>query len=119
MYIPVEFRTSGRVTRQGFWFRHLLALPAALALTIAAQELASALELAASGALTLFLVSTWSRRLHDRGYSAWRLLAVLVPVAGALYLSFECGMRKGNTQTNQFGPPVGVRADYTIVGDAP
>lgn len=119
MHILDEFRTTGRITRQGFWLRHLLALPAALALTIAAQDLASALELAASAALTLFLVSTWSRRLHDRGYSAWRLLAVLAPAAGALYLSFECGMRKGNTQTNQFGPPVGVRADYTIVGDAP
>ena len=57
--------------------------------------------------------------MHDCGYSAWRLLAVLLPVAGALYLSFECGMRKGNTQANRFGPPVGVRADYTIVGDAP
>ena len=119
MNIPDEFRTSGRVTRLGFWFRHLLALPAALALTIAAQDLASALELATSAALTLFLVSTWSRRLHDRGHSAWRLLAVLVPVAGALYLSFECGMRKGNAQANQFGNPVGVRLDYTTVGDVP
>ena len=119
MYIPVEFRTYGRIARQGFWLRHLLALPAALALVIAAQEVDGAMERAASAALTLFLVSTWSRRLHDRGYSAWRLLAVLVPVAGALYLSFECGMRKGNTQANRFGPPVGVRADYTIVGDAP
>ncbi len=119
MHIPDEFRTSGRVTRLGFWLRHLLALPTALALTIAAQDLASALELATSAALTLFLVSTWSRRLHDRGYSAWRLLAVLVPVAGALYLSVECALRKGNTQANRFGPPVGVRADYTIVRDAP
>ena len=88
-------------------------------MAIAAQELANALELAASAALTLFLVSTWSRRLHDRGYSAWRLLAVLLPLAGALYLSFECGMRNGNTQANRFGSPLGVRADYTIVGDAP
>ena len=119
MNIPDEFRTSGRITRLGFWLRHLLALPAALALAIAAQELGSALELAASVALTLFLVSTWSRRLHDRGYSAWRLLAVVVPVAGALYLSFECAMRKGNAQANQFGNPVGVRLDYTIVGDTP
>ena len=117
MYILSEFRTTGRITRQGFWLRHLLALPTALALVIAAQEVAGALELAASAALTLFLVSTWSRRLHDRGYSAWRLLAVLVPVAGALYLSVVCALRKGNTKTNQFGTPVGVRLDYTIVGD--
>ena len=119
MPILDEFRTSGRITRRGFWLRHLLALPAALALTIAAQELASTFELAASATLTLFLVSTWSRRLHDRGYSAWRLLAVLVPAAGALYLSVECALRKGNTQANQFGNPVGVRLDYTTVGDVP
>ena len=111
-----EFKTSGRMTRQGFWLRHLLALPAALALVIAAQQLTSALELVASAALTLFLVSTWSRRLHDRGYSAWRLLIVLVPVAGALYLSVECAFRKGNTQANMFGAPVGERVDYTTVG---
>lgn len=119
MTILDEFRTTGRMTRQGFWLRHLIALPAALAIVIAAQEVVSALDLAASAALTLFLICTWSRRLHDRGYSAWRLLAVVVPVAGALYLSFECGMRKGNTQANRFGPPVGVRPDYTIVGDTP
>lgn len=77
------------------------------------------MELAASAALTLFLVSTWSRRLHDRGYSAWRLLAVLVPVARALYLSFECALRKGYAKANHFGNPIGVRLDYTIVGDAP
>lgn len=123
MAILDEFSTSGRMTRQGFWLRHLLVLPAALALTIALtiamQELSSAMEVAASAALTLFLVSTWSRRLHDRGYSAWRLLVILVPVAGALYLSIECALRKGQFQTNRFGTPVGVRADYTTVGDTP
>jgi uncharacterized membrane protein YhaH (DUF805 family) len=104
------------MTRQGFWLRHLLALPAALALVITAQALDSVVELATSAALTLFLVSTWSRRLHDRGYSAWRLLALLIPVAGALYLGIECAFRKGNTQTNSFGSPVGERAQYTTVG---
>lgn len=103
MYILDEFSTTGHITRQGFWLRHLIALPTALALVIAAQEVAAALELAASAALTLFLVSTWSRRLHDRGYSAWRLLPVLVPVAGVLYLSVESALRKGDPQANQFG----------------
>jgi len=107
------------MTRLGFCLRHLVALPAALALVIAAQKLGSPLEIAASATLTLFLVSTWSRRLHDRGRSAWRLLAVLVPVAGALYLSVECACRKGNTQANPFGAPVGERLDYTTVGDTP
>lgn len=111
-----EFRISGRVTLQGLWLRHLLVQPAALALVVAAQSLNNFVELAASAALTLFLVSTWSRRLHDRGYSAWRLLAVLIPVAGALYLGIECAFRKGNTQSNSFGSPVGERAQYTTVG---
>jgi uncharacterized membrane protein YhaH (DUF805 family) len=119
MTILDELGTRGRIDRLGFWLRHMLVLPVALALTIATQEVAVALEVAASAALTLFLVSTWARRLHDRGYSAWRLLAVLVPVAGALYLWIECALRKGDAQANPFGPAVGVRADYTTVGDAP
>ena len=116
MPILDEFRTAGRISRQGFWLRHLLALPAALVLTIAAQDLAGGLALAASATLTLFLVSTWSRRLHDRGYSAWRFLAVLVPVVGVLYLGFECALRKGNERPNAFGIPVDTRADYMTVG---
>ena len=118
MFLITEFKTTGRMTRFGFWLRHLFVLPVALALVIATQELASALELVASAALTLFLVSTWSRRLHDRGHSAWRLLAVLIPVAGALYLSVECALRKGTVLANPYGAPVGERADYTTVGDA-
>lgn len=119
MTILDELSTRGRMDRLGFWLRHLLMLPVALALTIATQEVAVALEVAASAALTLFLVSTWARRLHDRGYSAWRLLTVLVPVAGALYLCIECALRRGVPQANRFGPMVGERADYTTVGDAP
>ena len=119
MHILDEFRPTGRISRVGFWLRHLLALPTALALVIAMQGLAGVLELAGSAALTLFLVSTWSRRLHDRGYSAWRLLTVLVPVAGALYLSVECALRKGIAHANPFGTPVGLRANYTTVGNAP
>lgn len=119
MTILDELSIRGRIDRLGFWLRHLLVLPVALALTIATQEVAVALEVAASAALTLFLVSTWARRLHDRGYCAWRLLAVLVPVAGALYLWIECALRNGDPQANPFGPVVGVRADYTTVGDAP
>jgi uncharacterized membrane protein YhaH (DUF805 family) len=119
MTILDELSIRGRIDRLGFWLRHLLVLPVALALTIATQEVAVALEVAASAALTLFLVSTWARRLHDRGHSAWRLLAMLVPVAGALYLWIECALRNGDAQDNPFGPVVGLRADYTTVGDAP
>lgn len=117
MYLLAEFRPFGRMTRLGFWLRHLIALPVALALVIAAQELSSTLELTASALLTLFLISTWSRRLHDRGHSAWRLLAVLVPVVGAVYLSIECALRRGDPQANIYGSPVGLRSDYTTVGE--
>ena len=73
------------MSRQGFWLRHLFAVPAALALTIAAQELTGVLELAASAALTLFLVSIWSRRLHDRDRWSVRCASVSnVPCARAI-----------------------------------
>jgi len=43
-------------------------------------------------------------RLHDRGRSGWWLAAVIVPVAGALWLAWELAVRRGNSQANAWGP---------------
>jgi uncharacterized membrane protein YhaH (DUF805 family) len=56
----------------------------------------AALALAALGTLCV-------GRLHDRGrHGAW-LGAALVPVAGALWLAFELGLRRGSEGANAWG----------------
>jgi uncharacterized membrane protein YhaH (DUF805 family) len=57
----------------------------------------AALALAAIGLVA-------AARLHDRGRSGWWLLAVVVPVAGALWLAWELALRRGNAHTNAWGP---------------
>lgn len=112
-----EFSTRGRLARAGFWGRHVLVLPLLLFLCIAADELAGrAVGLVPAAATTLFLVSTWGRRLHDRDRSAWWLLAAPVPVLGALWLMFECGLRGMHVCADRYGPaPQRAPTDYLRV----
>jgi uncharacterized membrane protein YhaH (DUF805 family) len=115
MRLTAEFTPSGRLTRSGFLLRHLVGLPVGLFVCIAcAQILGPSADVLPSLGLTLFLVSVWSRRLHDRGRSAWLLLWAAVPVVGALYLIIECAWR-GSSTSERFGSPPGVRHDYLTV----
>jgi uncharacterized membrane protein YhaH (DUF805 family) len=92
MSLLQELLPRGRLTRSGFWLRHFTLVPAALWLTTVAGRWPQ-LDLAAAVLATLILISIWGRRLHDRGRSAWCLLAVIVPVLGALVLLIECALR--------------------------
>lgn len=115
-----ELRPRGRLDRAGFWFRHLTVVPLALWIVIAAgQSLGAPYDIPLVLVFVALLVSTWGRRLHDRGHSAWWLLGVLVPVVGAVVLVIECGFR-GAAQGDKFdntGPVV--RPDYLSVEGAP
>jgi len=114
-----EFRPRGRLTRSGFWLRHLTLVPIGLWLVIAAAEtLGSPYDLPFVVAFVLLLVSIWGRRLHDRGRSAWWLLATLVPVLGPLFLIVECGLRGSSPAAAKFGPEPGLRGDYVTVGES-
>jgi uncharacterized membrane protein YhaH (DUF805 family) len=94
MHPALELLPIGRLSRGGFWLRHLLALPLALALCIAARHaLGAPWDLLPVLLTVLFLASTWGRRLHDRGHSAWWLLAAALPVLGAVGLLIECALR--------------------------
>ena len=42
-------------------------------------------------------------RMHDRGRSGWWLAAVIVPVAGALWLAWELALGRGNAHANAWG----------------
>jgi uncharacterized membrane protein YhaH (DUF805 family) len=57
----------------------------------------SAVALLAIGALAV-------ARLHDRGRSGWWLATVVVPVAGALWLTWELALRRGSAHANLYGP---------------
>lgn len=112
-----EWVLLGRLGRRGFWLRHLLVVPVALFVCVAATDLlGSPLDLLPALGTTLSLISVWGRRLHDRGRSAWWLLVVALPVLGALWLLFECGLRGPGPGAERYGPAPGVRRDYLTVG---
>ena len=116
MTFAYELLPIGRLDRLGFWWRHLLVLPPALFVCIAADQLLGRpLGLAAAFATTLFLVSAWGRRLHDRGRSAAWLLAAAVPVLGALFLTVECGLLGARDGADRYGAPPGRASDYVGV----
>ena len=111
-----ELLPVGRIGRGGFWLRHLVVLPAAMFLCISAEQVVGRpLGLVAALATTLFLVSTWGRRLHDRGRSALWLLVAALPVFGALFLLVECGFLRSRPSAERFGETPGMRADYATV----
>ena len=111
-----ELLPVGRIGRGGFWLRHVLVLPVALFLCISAEQVVGRpLGLVAALATTLFLVSTWGRRLHDRGRSALWLLLAALPVLGALFLLVECGLLRSRPDAERFGTAPGYRADYVTV----
>jgi uncharacterized membrane protein YhaH (DUF805 family) len=116
MRILNEFSPSGRLTRMGFWLRHVTLVPLALWLSIsAAQVLGSPADLPFAMLTLVLLVSVWARRLHDRGRSAWWLLVVFVPVIGALGLAIECALRGSSVRGDRFDPSSTPRADYLTV----
>jgi uncharacterized membrane protein YhaH (DUF805 family) len=43
-------------------------------------------------------------RLHDRGYSAWWLLWMLLPFVGWIVLFVQCGFVVGQVGANRYGP---------------
>ena len=111
-----ELTTTGRLGRAGFWLRHLVGLPICLFLCIGADALIGpSMGLVAAASTTLFLVSVWGRRLHDRGRSAWWLLLAAVPVAGALALIVDCAFLGTRDGAQRHGTPSGVRVDYRTV----
>ena len=111
-----ELTITGRLGRAGFWLRHLVGLPICLFLCIGADALVgAALGVVAAALTTLFLVSTWGRRLHDRGRSAWWLLLAAVPVLGALLLIVDCAFRGTRYSAQRFGATSGIRIDYRTV----
>ncbi|WP_411878516.1 DUF805 domain-containing protein [Polaromonas sp. YR568] len=111
------FKAQGRLSRGGFWF-HGLVVWGVLYLVWSALGSSTAsvltwiVNLPALAALVLLCI----RRLHDRNYSGWWLLLVVVPVAGALWLVWQLALRRGVPEGNRWGPdPLLPRGDYLVV----
>jgi FAD/FMN-containing dehydrogenase/uncharacterized membrane protein YhaH (DUF805 family) len=58
------------------------------------------------------VAATAIKRLHDQGYSGYRMFAVLIPVLGPLWLIWRLGFKKGDYTPNQYGSVPGSAPDY-------
>ena len=93
-----------RLRRRTFWWATLATWIVFFALRemLAIERLP--LVATACAALTLATLGVISiARLHDRGRSGWWLAAIVLPVAGALWLAFELALRRGNPHANAWG----------------
>jgi len=109
---------AGRMARSTFW-----AAAVALWLTFAVLFVFLEHAIGAPATLVLYPFFFWAaaavatKRLHDRGQSAWRLLFALIPIAGPLYLLINLGFLAGTRGDNQYGPdPIDADVDYLTVG---
>lgn len=69
-----------------------------------------------NGPMLWLLLTLCVRRLHDRNYAGWWLLAVVVPVFGAVWLVWQLAMRRGLDQANRWGEdPSYVKGDFLTV----
>jgi len=111
------FEAGSRVSRGQFWLQSLALWVALYALSALLGSLAAGIVVwLVNGVLLAALVMLCIRRLHDRNYAGWWLLAVLVPVAGALWLLWQLALRRGVAQDNRWGPdPLQPRGDYLVV----
>jgi uncharacterized membrane protein YhaH (DUF805 family) len=115
--------SRGRIPRRVFWLHYVLPifavgivamiLDAMLGLWLVAPaseggpEFSSGTGLLSTVAWLGTLVPSISSnvtRLHDRGHSAWWLLWLLLPLAGAIVLLVQIGFLRGDAGPNQYGP---------------
>ncbi len=111
------FGAGGRVPRGQFWLQSLFLWGVLYALSALLGSLAIGIMVwLVNGAVLAALVMLCIRRLHDRNYTGWWLLAVLVPLAGALWLLWQLALRRGVAQDNRWGAdPLRPRGDYLVV----
>jgi uncharacterized membrane protein YhaH (DUF805 family) len=108
---------AGRLSRGQFWLWSFVTwvLLYLVSAALGAAPPAVLIWIVNGGAL-IVLVTLSVRRLHDRGYSGWWMLLVLVPVAGALWLLWQTAIRRGVAHENRWGPdPLQASGDYLVV----
>lgn len=106
-----EIKTTGTLTRAGFWARQCVLIPVVVWIVMTGFK--TVVGWPALLVAMVLLVSSWGRRLHDRGHSAWWLLVALIPGLGLLILFVECGLRGSSFASARFQPTRAV--DYLSV----
>lgn len=111
------FSTSGRISRNSFFWSSLATAISFTFLYAAIQTLFGYATTLILYPLLIWIFFTLSgKRLHDFGVSRWRLLVLLIPVFGPLWLIFVLLMRKGTVGHNQYGDdPLQQNVDYLSV----
>jgi uncharacterized membrane protein YhaH (DUF805 family) len=115
-FVRVYGSFRGRIERSTFWWS-AIALAAVFVVLFVFLETV----LGRTSTFALYPPLFWGaaalavKRLHDRGISAWWLLAALVPIVGPLWLLYSF-LRAGTPGENQYGDdPRLFDADYLTV----
>ncbi len=111
------FKLDGRLSLANFWLNVATVWFVFYFVSSVAGDNASHLVTwLINGSALMILAFLCIRRLHDRNYSGWWLLLVFVPVVGALWLVWQCALRRGLSQDNRWGEdPLQSRGDYLVV----
>jgi uncharacterized membrane protein YhaH (DUF805 family) len=111
------FSFGGRLTRAGYWSALLLLVAVFVVLFVFFES-----TLGRGATWILYPPALWSalalavKRLHDRAKSPWRLLLVVIPVLGPLWLFVSLCLRSGTPGENQYGEDPRLQdADYLTV----
>ena len=123
-FFHILFSFQGRISRQEYWVKGVLlgGLMFGVLLFIAVmidigmgninpnnpQDPAAAGPIV-TGLVYLFLIfwpglALQAKRWHDRDKSAWHVLVILIPFAGAIWSFVETGCLRGTIGPNRFGP---------------
>ena len=106
-YLFLNF--EGRINRKPYWMGVIALFGISLAITIVSSILGAIfaplafLGTIASLATIYPAAALAAKRWHDRGKSGWWTLVVIIPLIGALYMLWECGIQEGVAETNSFG----------------
>ena len=119
--LPVSyllFTPRGRINRLTYWQASLFIWLSFYVLFNALGFVANGVTLIIYPVLFWALFSTASKRLHDVGWSSKWLGMIFIPVAGALFLLYLLGFRKGKVVHNRHGMPPHLAPDYFKNPDA-
>ena len=108
------FSFEGRLSRRDYWVKFAFPL-FLISIGFGIIDFLVQSEILSTIFSTLLLIPTISRavkRLHDRGYSGWLVLLMIIPFVN-IWLLIEIMFLKGNYGQNQYGPdPLGF--DYNL-----
>jgi uncharacterized membrane protein YhaH (DUF805 family) len=116
-FIGSLFAHQVRLSRGGFWLRTFLIWCGIYAGVTLTEPLPVEVSVVLVNIPALILLGcACIQRLHDRNYSGWYLLLILIPILGALWLMWQLAFRAGIADDNRWGKnPLHREGDYLVV----